>query len=275
MIRQHPITIFLLVVVGLLAGSAAAFAYSKDQSPATTFSTSVEQDAVVAASPADADAACAGGPVIDGITLDECYIHNFNIGADARTVRVWYTKNPVTATRMVDGNPVVLSHWIDTDAQAVQVANWFEDAWRRYHTDSGHHLYTSGCSNRLNVQMEDGIGWSGIAYWASSGNCNIGIDSPMVRSGGGQWTVYHEAQHYLQYSYDDGCYGSWQPNYPDNSEFVEGYADLGADSVNAALDATGYSGNSYNASTSMYDKSYGNRFNKYFIEQLGTVGDAG
>jgi len=271
MIRQHPITIFFLVVIGLLAGSAAAFAYSKDQPPATTWPTNIEQD-VVAASPAAADAACAGGPVIDGITLDECYVHNFSIGADARTVRVWYTKNPVTATRMVDGNPVVLSHWIDTDAQAVQVADWFEDAWRRYHADSGHHLYTSGCSNRLNVQMEDGIGWSGIAYWASSGNCNIGIDSPMVRGGGGQWTVYHEAQHYLQYSYDDGCYGSWQPNYPDNSEFVEGYADLGADSVNAALDAIGYNGNGYNASTSMYDKSYGNRFNKYFIEQLGTTG---
>ena len=183
------------------------------------------------------EANCAVGPnpIIDGIELNECVTNTFNVGGVDRTVRVYYTKNPVTATRMVDGNPVVLSHWIDTDAQATQVANWFEDAWRRYFADSGHHLYTNGCGSGdlLRVQMEDGVGWSGIAYWASPGNCTIGIDSPNIRAGGGQWTVYHEAQHYLQYSYDDGCYASFQPNYPNNSEFVEGYADLGADSVDA------------------------------------------
>ena len=98
------------------------------------------------------------------------------------------------------------------------------------------------------------------------------MDAPNLRAGGGQWTVYHEAQHYLQYSYDDGCYGYLKPNYPSDSEFVEGYADLGADSVDATLDASGYSGAGYDSSTSMYDKSYGNIFNKYFIEQLGTIG---
>ena len=53
---------------------------------------------------------------------------------------------------------------------------------------------------------------------------------------------------------------------------MEGYADLGADSVDAALDAMGYGGITYDPSTSMYEKSYGNIFNKYFIEQLGTIG---
>lgn len=214
-------------------------------------------------------AACAGGPTIDGILLDECLVRSFVIDGVTKSVTVWYTKNPVTATRMVNGSPVVLSHWINTDAQAQQVAAWFETAWRRYHTDSGHHLYDIGCSDNVNVQMEDGVGWSGIAYWASSGNCNIGIDSPMVRGGGGEWTVYHEAQHYLQYSWNDGCYGFLKPNYPDDSEFVEGYADLGADSVNATVDAIGFAGIGYNNHTSMYDKSYGNLFLKYFIEQLG------
>jgi hypothetical protein len=226
----------------------------------------------VALGPASATEDCAGGPTIDGILLDECLVRSFVIGPDTKSITVWYTKNPVEATREVDGADVTLQHWIDTDAQAQQVAEWFEESWRRFHTDSGHHLYDTGCSNNVNVQMEDGVGWSGIAYWASSGNCWIGIDSPDVRGGGGQWTVYHEAQHYLQYSYNDGCYGSWQPNYPDNSEFVEGYADLGADSVDAVLDASGYSGIGYNNHTSMYDKSYGNLFNKYFIEQLGNVG---
>ena len=46
------------MVVGLLAGSAAAFAYSKEQPPATTWPTKIEQD-VVAASPAAGDAAAA------------------------------------------------------------------------------------------------------------------------------------------------------------------------------------------------------------------------
>jgi hypothetical protein len=221
--------------------------------------------------PAGVAAACAGGPTIDGITLDECVDRTFTVGGVNKTVRVWYTKVANTATRTEDGTTYTLEHWIDTDAQAQQVAAWFEDAWQRYYADSGHHLYDNGCS-RLNVQMEDGIGWSGIAYWGSSGNCRIGIDSPMVRGGGGQWTVYHEAQHYLQYSYDAGCYGYLKPNYPEDSEFVEGYADLGSDTVNAALDATGYGGSTYDASTSMYDKSYGNIFLKYFIEQLGTIG---
>ena len=217
-------------------------------------------------------AACAGGPVIDGITLDECITRNFTVGGAGKSIRVWYTKNVATANRTEDGVDYTLEHWINSDAEAQQVAEWFEEAWQRYFADSGHHLYDTGCGNLVNVQMEDGIGWSGIAYWGNPGDCWIGIDSPMVRGGGGQWTVYHEAQHYLQYSYDAGCYGYLRPNYPSDSEFVEGYADLGADSVDAALDAMGYGGSTYDPSTSMYDKSYGNIFNKYFVEQLGTIG---
>jgi hypothetical protein len=223
------------------------------------------------AEPAGAAAACAGGPVIDGLLLDECVDRTFAVGGANKTVRVWYTKVVSATTRIEDGTTYNLQHWITSDAQAQQVAAWFEEAWLRFFADSGHHLYDNGCS-RLNVRMEDGIGWSGIAYWGSPGNCWIGIDSPNVRNGGGQWTVYHEAQHYLQYSYDDGCYGYLQPNYPADSEFIEGYADLGADSVNNTLDASGYSGAGYDPSTSMYDKSYGNIFNKYFVEQLGTIG---
>lgn len=223
-------------------------------------------------------APCGGGPVIDGITLDECYVHAFNVNGDDKTITVWYTKNPVEATREVDGSDVTLQHWINSDAEAVQVAQWFQEAWIRFHTDSGHHLYDSGCGDNVNVQMEDGVGWSGIAYWASSGNCNIGIDSPMVRGGGGQRTVYHEAQHYVQFSYDNGCYANLKANYNDgkaagNAEFTEGYADLGSDSVNAMIDAGYEMGSSYNPMTSMYDKNYHNRFVKYLSEQLGTVGN--
>jgi hypothetical protein len=216
-------------------------------------------------------AACGGGPVIDGITLDECITRNFTVGGVGKSIRVWYTENVATANRTQDGVDYTLEHWINNDAEAEQVAEWFEEAWQRYFADGGHHLYDTGCGNMVNVQMEDGIGWSGIAYWGNPGDCWIGIDSPMVRGGGGQWTVYHEAQHYLQYSYDAGCYGYLRPNYPDDSEFVEGYADLASDSVDVALDAIGFGGVTYNPSSSMYDGSYGNVFLKYFIEQLGTI----
>ena len=37
-------------------------------------------------------AACAGGPVIDGITLDECITRNFTVGGTGKSIRVWYTK---------------------------------------------------------------------------------------------------------------------------------------------------------------------------------------
>ena len=222
------------------------------------------------------NAACSGGPTIDGILLDECLSNTFTVNSVSKTITVWYTKNATSATRTKsDGTTVTLQHWINSDAEAQQVADWGQEAWENYFEIFGHNPYDTGCNNTINVRMEDGVGWSGIAYWGSSGNCWIGIDSPMVRNGGGQWTVYHEFQHYLQYSYDDGCYAFLQANYDSGSaagdaEFVEGYADLGADSVDATLDASGYGGNIYDPSTSMYDKSYGNIFNKYFIEQLGT-----
>jgi hypothetical protein len=252
----------LLVLVGVMA--AAAHDGADHGPPPDSITSEVGVRSVTAP--------CAGGPTIDGLLLNECVTRTFPVGGSDKTIRVYYTKVVSTTQRMEDGVTYNLQHWINSDAEAEQVAAWFQDAWQRFHTDSGHHLYDTGCDDTINVQMEDGIGWSGIAYWASSGNCRIGIDSPMVRGGGGQTTVYHEAQHYLQFSYDDGCYAYLKPNYPDDAEFVEGYADLGADSVNAVADAEGYSGATYNSTTSMYAKSYGNIFNKYFIERLGTIG---
>ncbi len=226
---------------------------------------------ILQAGPADITAACAGGPVIDGVTLDECYDESFLVGGVTKTIRVWYTNVHTTATRTQDGTTYTLEHWIDTDLQAQQVAAWGRQAWERYYFIFGHHPYDTGCSNRINVRMEDGIGWSGIAYWGNPGSCWIGIDSPVVRGGSGQWVVYHEFQHYLQYSYNSGCYGFLRPGYPDDADFVEGYADLAADAVDNTLDAAGYGGITYDPSSSMYAKSYGNLFNKYFIEQLGKL----
>jgi hypothetical protein len=224
------------------------------------------------------NAACSGGPTIDGILLDECVDRAFSIASDNYTIRVYYTKVQTNASRDDgSGGTLTLQHWINQDSEAAQVAAWTENAWRRYRADSGHNPYITGCSNRLTIQMEDGVGWSGIAYWASSGNCVIGIDSPMVRNGGGERTVYHEVQHYLQYSYNDGCYANLQANYDGgsdagNAEFTEGYADLGSDTVNATVDAQTYAGVGYDPERSMYTKNYRNIFNKYFIEQLGTLG---
>jgi hypothetical protein len=258
------VVLFAFLLIGLVTSSPAV--------SASRVATASEEIAS-AEPPNEPSAACAGGPTIDGILLDECYIENFTVGGTAKSIRVWYTKNPVTATRMVDSNPVVLSHWINTDAQAQQVAAWGRQAWERYYAIFNHHPYDTGCGNRINIQMEDGVGWAGIAYWGSPGNCNIGIDSPMVRGGGGQWVVYHEFQHYLQYSFNNGCYAYLQANYPSDAVYVEGYADLAADSVTTTLDAVGYGGSvgGYDPTTSLMNKSYGDVYNKYYIEQVGSM----
>lgn len=221
-------------------------------------------------------APCSGGPTIDGITLDECIVRNFTVNGNARSITVWYTKNPTTASREVDGATLTLEHWIDSDAQAEDVADFAELAWQSYFADSGGvEPFIDGCANNLNIQLEDGVGWAGVAYWASSGNCNIGIDAPMIRNGVGNGdgaVITHEVQHYIQFAYNDGCYGSWSPNYPDNSEFIEGYADLAPNGINAALDSTTFNPVGYNPGTSFYDKGYNNVFVLYLVEQLGSLG---
>ena len=90
-----------------------------------------------AVQPVGVAAACAGGPTIDGLLLDECVDRSFTVGGVNKTVRVWYTKVMSVTTRIDDGTTYNLQHWITTDAQAQQVAAWFEDAWVRYFTDFG------------------------------------------------------------------------------------------------------------------------------------------
>ena len=273
-LRLSLMFVLFVTLSVILGGNLAAYATT----PATLNLAPPPQEQVEAASSAVINAACSGGPTIDGILLDECIDRAFSINSDNYTVRVYYTKVQTHASPDDgSGGTLTLKHWINQDSEAEQVAEWVENAWRRYRTDSGHNPYITGCGNRLTIQMEDGVGWSGIAYWASSGTCVIGIDSPMVRNGDGESTVYHEVQHYLQYSFDDGCYANLQANYDGgsnagNAEFTEGYADLGSDSVNTTVDGQVYSGQGYNPESSMYNKNYGNIFNKYFVEQLGTVG---
>jgi hypothetical protein len=224
------------------------------------------------------DAACSGGPTIDGVLLDECVDNTFTVGGTTKTVRVWYSKVVQTVQGVRDGTTYNLTHYITSDAQATDVAQWGREAWERYYQVFNHHPYNNGCGDRINVQLEDGVGWAGIAYWASSGSCRIGIDAPMIRNGGGQDVVYHEFQHYLQYSFNDGCYGFLKPNYDSGSaagdaEFVEGYADLAMDTVDSALDLTLFNNfvGAYNPLTSFYNKAYNDVFNKYFSEQLGAL----
>jgi len=83
-------------------------------------------------SPAAPSASCAGsGPTVDGVALNECAGVDFTVGGDNKSIGVWYTKVVSTATRIVDGTPVTLRHWINTDAQAQQVAAWGQEAWEK------------------------------------------------------------------------------------------------------------------------------------------------
>ncbi len=264
-----------LVLAGLLVGLSARPALSSAGAPENSnpMDTLVEFDSALTAP----DAPCAGGPVIDGVTLDECFDETFSVGGTTKTVRVWYTNNVSTVQRTVDGTTYNLTHWVNNDTQPQQVAQWAREAWQRYWEIFGRHPYDNGCGNRINVQLEDGVGWAGIAYWADPGSCRIGIDLPTVRAGNAQAVVYHEFQHYLQYSFNDGCYAYLRANYDNGSaagvaEFVEGYADLAMDSINAAVDGQLFNDyvKSYNPQDSFYDKAYWDVYNKYFIEQLGS-----
>ncbi|MFW6070003.1 MAG: vWA domain-containing protein [bacterium] len=220
------------------------------------------------------DAACDGGPTIDGITLDECVVNDFTLGGDDVSITVWYTKNAVTATReMDDDTTLTMRHWINNDSEAQDVADWAQESWEVYYEIFDRHPYTNGCGGNIDIRLEDLASGAGVAYWASSGSCRIGIDSPVVRAGNAQRTTYHEVQHYLQYAYDDGCYDDIRSNYDDNAEFVEGYADLSEDSVNTTVDANATGGTvaGYDPTQSLYDEGYMNVFTKYFVEHAGQM----
>jgi hypothetical protein len=257
---------------------AAAAGSSPIQNPAAPYVPAAPAGSPSAHLPYAPSAACSGGPTIDGILLDECVVESFTVGGAAKTITVWYTKNTASATRVEDGVTYTLFHGITTDTQAQEIGDWGREAWQRYYEVFNHHPFDSGCGSNINVRLEDGVGWGGIAYWASSGSCWIGIDSPAVIGGSAQGIVYHEFQHYLQYSFNSGCYHFLKDNYnsgaPDgDAEFVEGYADLAEDTVDAALDIVDYTGyvSAYDPHQSFYKKSYFDVFNKYFAEQLGSA----
>lgn len=215
-------------------------------------------------------ATCTNSYTADGVPLDQCYGQTFTIGANTRSVSIHYT---LSSTH--DGSSH--NHWINAATEAEDVADWAQQAWERYFADSGIEPYITGCDSNIDFLIREGEGWAGIAYWASSGKCRIGIDAPMIRTGGGQRVTYHEVQHYQQYGYN-ACYAAWKPGYDGNAEFIEGYADYGPSTVG---NFGWYNSNTYNPAVSMYNKGYGNRFVIYLSEQVseglgpnGSPGDA-
>jgi hypothetical protein len=291
-----PITLALLLFVGVTLVFAYETPKNGDQAevlsdpsaPAVSVGDAQEASPPVLAEPLGENVAqpqdpqapaapCTGsGPSVPGpVTLDQCYGRSFTVGGNPRTISVWYITD--TTVYNVDGKQY--EHWILNEAQAEDVADAVEESWQAVfsHSNIGgtnHEPYINGCGNNLNIQMEDGKGWSGIAYWGSSGNCSIGIDAPMVRNGvgtGDDGVIFHEVQHYTQYSYDNGCYNDFRPLYPGNS-WIEGWANwAGKNATNAASDAS-YSVSSYNASKSYYDLSYTNLHQGYLIQQYGGNG---
>jgi hypothetical protein len=228
------------------------------------------------------EAACDGGtaPAVEGRSLDLCYQRNITVGGNARKIRVWYTTD--TDTYTVDDIDYV--HGIAGEAQAADIADAVEESWQAVFVHSAiggntaHEPYINGCDSVLNIQMRDGKGWSGIAYWGTPGNCNIGIDAPMVLNGvgtGDDGVVFHEIQHYTQFAYDDGCYADFKPLYSAGNAWIEGWANLaGKNATNAANDAD-YSVSSYNSETSYYDLSYTDLHAQYLIQQYGGNGAPG
>lgn len=232
--------------------------------------------------PRDINAACTGGtaPSVEGTTLNLCYQRDFTVGGNSRTVRVWYTTDTTAYT--VDGETYV--HGIAGEAQASDVADAVVEAWQTVYDHSAiggnthHEPYINGCSSVLNIELRDGKGWSGIAYWGAPGHCRIGIDAPMISDGvgtGDDGVVFHEVQHYTQYSYDNGCYADFQPLYSAGNAWIEGWANLaGLNATNAATDAS-YNVSSYNSDTSYYKLDYTDLHAQYLIEHFGGNGAPG
>jgi hypothetical protein len=143
--------LLLFLVAGLVAALPAAHARragAEAQVPA--------QEALRLASPVEPDAPCTGGPVIDGITLDECYVESFVVGGVNKSITVWYTKNQVLAGRVISDQLVLFQHWLDNDLQAQQAAGWGRQAWEQYYEIFNRHPYQGSCDN-VNIQVEDGI----------------------------------------------------------------------------------------------------------------------
>jgi len=224
-------------------------------------------------------AACTGGtaPAVEGTTLSDCYQRDFTVGGNNRTVRVWYTTDTTTYT--VDSQNYV--HGIAGQSQAEDVADAVQEAWEAVFAysaiggNTAHEPYITGCSSVLNIELRDGKGWAGIAYWGSSGHCRIGIDAPMISDGvgtGDDGVIFHEVQHYTQYSYNDGCYADFQPLYPTGNSWIESWANwAGKNATNATVDAN-YDVSSYNSNVSYYDLSYTNLHAGYLIQQYGGNG---
>ena len=262
-----------------LSGATRGAALNEQNSPVSAGESQAPADEQ---SPTSADAACTGGtaPAVEGITLTECYQRTITVGGNNRTIRVWYTTDTTTYT--VDGESYV--HGVTGESQASDVADAVAESWQAVFAHSAigghtaHEPYIDGCSSVLNIQLRDGKGWSGIAYWGSSGNCNIGIDAPMISNGvgvGDDGVVFHEVQHYTQYSYNDGCYADFQPLYSAGNAWIEGWANLaGKNATNAANDAD-YSVSSYDSNNSYYDLDYTDLHAQYLIQQFGGNGAPG
>lgn len=99
-------------------------------------------------------ATCTNSHHADGVPLDQCFGQTFTIGANTRSVSIYYTLN---STHNGTGH----NHWINTAAEAEDVADWAQQAWEGYFADSGVEPYTTGCDGNIDFLIRQGDGWAG------------------------------------------------------------------------------------------------------------------
>jgi hypothetical protein len=254
--------LLLLLVAGVVAAVPAPSAQG-----ASAGARPPAQEALRSASPAEPDAPCPGGPTIDGIVLDECYVESFSVGGGTKSITVWYTKNQVVATRVLTNGIAYLEHWIDSDAQAQQAAAWGRQAWEQYYEIFNRHPYHGSCDN-INLQIEDGI--RGYAEVPQPGYCWIHIGAEGARNGGDPAAIFHEFGHAIQDGYSN-CLVALMAGYPGNAEYTEGYACVCADAVSPEVDNWYYENAVavYSPTVSFFDHGGDNVGNKYYLEQVG------
>ena len=235
---------------------------------------------------ADVNEACKGGPTIEEITLDQCYVERFDVNDEPKSITIWYTFDKTPYRIETDPGPppeyITRTHGLDSVDQAQYGAELAREAWETYFRVFRRSPRDTGpnCDGNIDVWVYDTSPWPSSAPWPHNiDDCQINIKVSELFADP-RYAFYHEFFHYLQYAYDDACYDFLYDTYKfsgweGSADMTEGYADLGIDIINQPMDDLNFPGfvNKHRHWRSIYNEGYWNLFTKYFAEQVGTQWD--
>jgi hypothetical protein len=188
-----------------------------------------------------------------GNALDECQGTTFTMDGETWALSVYYTLD-------TDAD----NDWISSDAQAVSVVGWMQDAYEAYFSQNGKTYGASVCGRHIRAKLMDSTKWNGIAYWPN--NCFIGLRAEVIRNDSGRHVTMHEMRHKgFQFTYPN-CLSDWKPDYSTGTVhyIVEGDADYGPTTVGDF----GRMNSGYDPNKSLKKHGYNNLFTPYYSEHV-------